>query len=1611
MGFLGGLKELTQKILGTQAPTYSLSPQAQARLSNPNTPAVKRLNAQGLPGIPPLQQKQNQVLSDEAIKRLQSPIERDLKMLGGTMFGEISNAKDINEARDVAQVALNRAARMKASVGTIVSSPEFDAFGGEQYKKYMSDALDEPSRTKADLVNQVLDEIRNNELVGDPNGNVFFQHNKTTGKFETWKGAGTVGLGPKRTSLSVPQQVNQTFETVKNLFTRSTYETAKEKLVNLPGIKQYLKVAERIRKFSGLEPPTAEERKRWGELYVKRKNLTPDEKTEFSVLTKKSGEFAFNMVLGIQAGTGAISKITGRVLRKAGEAGIDLAKGAGEKIIKAGAKGAFGDLLKPVSAKIEKLLAKRAKQVSEAAKTAILRPGAEQVAKTGVVEEIDPFKLAKTPAYKKELQTAIGDQEVIAAHKDLFYSRPENYKLNTFYHFTTDKTKTIRQLGGKAQRFNKQLGPGLYVGRDANALRAFYGLETPGKNIPLKGTPKLLDLTKDFQSIDNAYASAKKAFPKEKYPLEKWVTDRGYDGVRYFDPIATGEEIVIYKSGTLGAGVIPPSKGIKEVVPEEDFLALVKNILATEEAKAGAPVKVSRTIGKQLDNIVNDEARILRDFDRQATVKTAVKEGGYVRVSEHSPEYRSFYKENNRPPNLEDWKDIATGKLKSGRSMLGRQEEFADLLKKAEVSGEALPSRYLPKGVGGRSVRITEEGEKLFVRKPPGIPPEKIVAKTEPQLLRMKLGAEAKGAKTGYVVGYREARNLTISKFREGNLTAQSTKQSVEQYARNVLAPADRGKFMVAVRDIKNPDQAARVFARIDRYAEKIEIRNAVADLRKVTDKMADSKFISLDYRNKIANIIDQYELHGHTQNTMDALKSTQDYINREVVVGRDVEMPQRILDKLKILGRTPGKSLTLNQIEGLKNEVELMAKLGETKWASKQALYDAEKTARTLMLNETAAPINSKVAGIEEIGQHKYWAEKWIKTRNYMQKTRIGITPIDGLADMTGMNPMKATLDLDYGNYLVHNDPVFREWLGITKGMNESNFERIGTMAIARQEGGLERLANSGITSEMVDRIKLTPTEEKVYQYVRKTFDDQYPAVKKYVLDVYNADVGKVDNYVSFMGDSDKMNDLEIYDRFGARPEEAIGRLTKTVEQGFTKARAGISQIKLQTNIDKIFHRHLDDVAYMLNMGRDIKMYYEIVNSPKMRQKLGDVGTLAWRQWLDLMARKGGTEGAGRIAALDVLRKNVTAGVLSLRLSSALVQFSSFCDTAGTIGIEWASKGARDIATSRAWRNFVMDNFPEVRKAIGDDVAFRDFSDNMFSKFAEKGLKPLQYFDGLMRSTAIAGNYEKLAAKRGIAINLEKPDRGLIQEATRLMRHSQGSSFFKDQPLAITSNFGLIENRSFNKAILTFQSFLLNRWDNIQRQIWRMGIKEGNYKQAVNGAIWLLVVATAAEEGLRRGSKAIISEIGSLLGGDKKQKQNSLTYDFAMNLVQNVPILGSLIPSLMYSSNPVPIINTAEEVGIGVSTFFKGKHWQTKAKGAIQFLGGVGTLRGVPGASQAAQIIRGIIPPAPTGGGAIRKGSLKNLLGGNKAGGGSLRSLIGGGGTHKGSLRSLIGP
>ncbi len=143
-----------------------------------------------------------------------------------------------------------------------------------------------------------------------------------------------------------------------------------------------------------------------------------------------------------------------------------------------------------------------------------------------------------------ELMVELGnDVQVLCSWIKDLHAKTKNYKEHTYYHVITPKYDKSSMSG---------VGEGLYLGKDYKALANFYGLDYIDNNeeVPIQtyyGNPNFMDLTnKEEYKIFEEFA--KEGFPNEKNnnELKEMTLKLGYDGIRYYDAIATGEEFVLY---------------------------------------------------------------------------------------------------------------------------------------------------------------------------------------------------------------------------------------------------------------------------------------------------------------------------------------------------------------------------------------------------------------------------------------------------------------------------------------------------------------------------------------------------------------------------------------------------------------------------------------------------------------------------------------------------------------------------------------------------------------------------------------------------------------------------------------------------------------------------------------------------------------------------------------------------------------------------------------------------------------------------------------------------------------------------------------------------------
>jgi len=885
-------------------------------------------------------------------------------------------------------------------------------------------------------------------------------------------------------------------------------------------------------------------------------------------------------------------------------------------------------------------------------------------------------------------------------------------------------------------------------------------------------------------------------------------------------------------------------------------------------------------------------------------------------------------------------------------------------------------NEYLPDAK--RQVVEEMQGE-MFTRVQPGIKAE----------IRKNTG-QVRPSETPTITERQALAGSLLAQARAASMAEKSTKTELRKIKSTILdvisnlPVAERGRFGPMLVSAENARDVSKATVRVYNHLNETIRRAMAKEISTIANRAINSDAIDVQYRERIKGVIDGIQFKSKRADTLESLNKTQQFIDKEKAAGRNPVLPQRLMEELKVLQRKSIEELNMREMANMLGKIELLENLGRQRVINRKIAYEQEKGKILAELVAGTSALQTKDLFEAKPGESLSSSEK---LKNYVTKaqnaalrldmilspTHIPFDVLDGIAGYQGVNSrlIYQTLNTKFGNYLetTHEWQAPVQELADKLKLSEKNFERIAIHAYRAQEDGINYLENEGLSKDEIESIVLTKDELQLYDKMREYIEKPYQQALNQLRDLYNKNMGKIENYFPVQVDFDKASDVEISQRIGDMLDEgSFRRRTKTVEQGSTKERVGTKK-RIKFDAMEVFTKHMDDMAYFVEMQRDIKILAEIVASPKYRAAAGDAGSKWVMKFMDLMARKGGGDGYRKVPALDVLRKNFGASMLGFKLSSIMIQPTALFDGAAQVGGGYVSQGMQRVIVDQRWREF-LKGVPELKARGADDAAYLDLAENKLLRgYQNAGFSALKKADILTASAVVAGAYQKSLDQRGIEMDFSVVDKQAMEDATAVLRRTQSSPFFKDSPQALSGEFS--GNKSLDKAIFQFKSFMLSRWGQIRHDMWRAGFKEGNNQRGSEIAFWL-AMSTVAETGLRLGSKAIVAgAIGLAIGGaddaldamaeewDKEKERWSSLTNVLLEPLSNIPFVGDLISIGRYDGIPIPTLRPFVDFPAGVKQAVGGEDASSRMRGAAKAIGSVAASFGVPGTYQIEQLIR----------------------------------------------------
>ena len=894
-----------------------------------------------------------------------------------------------------------------------------------------------------------------------------------------------------------------------------------------------------------------------------------------------------------------------------------------------------------------------------------------------------------------------------------------------------------------------------------------------------------------------------------------------------------------------------------------------------------------------------------RDFRRYTRAAGLTTEKGTLRIQKvFESAWEKLY--NEKPPFR--FSEISDIRLLKGKEMEITEKEF-------------LEKGYKTSFVEGKRVERAKQAE-------------------------VKQKMREKGAKKR-----KELRAELKKMFKEKTASTQEFKSKAVDYIKTNLPEKIRGKYLVAVKNVRTPKQLQKILDSVDRRRDTYERKLLVGSIEKIADRI---EKLPVDIQRTIIDITSQIELKRHTQKLLDRLQKTREYLDTQT---NDFGMPRRVLNELGILKRTPFNEVTTSQLIGINNKflqlqnvgLNIMKDVAARKVKTHmETLAELEKGSVNLDVIEPSRKVNPFAA--DKIKRSEKVKDSLART--YL--ATLGIDRIfnkaDGRADYTGVNyrTFKEPVDRAWNTWKYRENQIsmaFYKTLNDLK-LTEENSRRIAIYAYKVQRGGMEKLMEGRkLTKEQIESIKLDEKELAVYNWMRRRLDELHEALTEKMEKENNVQLGFQENYFPMITDYGVTKPL--IEEF-----QAENRL-KSVPFGSIEERKAGARQTLKLDAFQTFGSYVGKSTYFIAMDNTIQKLTRLAETERYRKTVGENMQRAVLTWLDVLTRKGGpiVRETAVWRKVNELNNNLSVAILGLRITSTLKQPLALLDGMAEIG-HYALQGAQKIMNDN-WMSFMTENSSEIRERFADPFLEEISHDKRLRKVKKVAMYPLQKLDNLTARSVWAGAYMKKMDELGLEIDLKSPNQEALSYADLVMRKTQASPAFKDLPTMMTG-----KERNWGKLIMKFQTFILNRWSYIAEDL---PDKMKNNKTKAVQQLTFLAIATMLEG-------AINTIYYNLMRGDdddKESRRSIMWRAMISSTVQIVPFIGQMFSSLNYGTNPIPLIAVGDKFFTSLKQIFDAKKMTTKQKHAIRALSyAVGTWYGIP-TDQARQILESLLFPA----------------------------------------------
>lgn len=535
--------------------------------------------------------------------------------------------------------------------------------------------------------------------------------------------------------------------------------------------------------------------------------------------------------------------------------------------------------------------------------------------------------------------------------------------------------------------------------------------------------------------------------------------------------------------------------------------------------------------------------------------------------------------------------------------------------------------------------------------------------------------------------------------------------------------------------------------------------------------------------------------------------------------------------------------------------------------------------------------------------------------------------------------------------------------------GFTDANYERIAIHAYLEQ-GLKNKLLNvmSKAEIEKVQREGLLPYEKEMYDFMREELDKLYPQVDQIMRDVHGVRLTKTEKYFPIQTNVVDNRTMEEILNIEYIPSK------RAVARNFTKQRNPVTGAEIKMNARNIFHKHIRDVNYFVNVEPEIQRVAAITRNDNFKKAAGDNAGLWWEQYVDIVARRGIPKNY-EYGLSDELRTNLGAATLGYNPSPVIKQPLAAMAAIPYLGpIQVALNGHR-LMYRHGLYDAIGKNSIEQRLRAADDPAFTQLSlSGRLTQVQEQGYRAIKYTDAHTARGIWLAAYTKKLSDKGKQFKVDDFKEGIgvdqdaVDFADMIVRKSQGSGKFQDLPLFLTN-----KDKRLWTWLFQFQSFLLSQSQIVTHDALYSVLRSMQGKSAISfkDAAGFTALTLPAVGGGLYIEQEISRFLTGLYGSENAQKRydEQGTWDRVREgMYSALPVVGSIAGFFDDDVNTnVPVIDKVLRGGLSAYRAATANRdtlqgWETTTKEGSRVLEAVIALGvGLPGTTFAGGLVRNL--------------------------------------------------